>query len=88
MCCSQMCQQVVFHWKFFGAKVTGENVASVSLVMGFKVVFGGVRPVADVALVGATEDVRLDVVKQTASGSNFFGTQSAGEISFTSQDRR
>jgi len=82
-----MCQQVVFHWKFFGAKVTSENIASVSLVMGFKVIFGSVRPVADVAIVGATEDVRLDVVKQTTSGANFFGTQCAAKISFACEVR-
>jgi hypothetical protein len=49
--------------------------------MGFKVIFGGVRPVADVALVGAAFEVCLYVVKQAASGANPFGTQSAGEIS-------
>jgi hypothetical protein len=82
---SQVDQQIVFDWKVLGAKMAGENVASVSLVMGFKVIFGGVRPVADVALVGAAFEVRLDVVKQAASGANFFGTQSAGEISFPVQ---
>ena len=78
-------QQIVFHCTGFRAEIAGENVASVSLVMGFKVVLSGVRPVADVALVGATFEVRLDVVKQAASGANFFGTQSAGEISFPVQ---
>jgi hypothetical protein len=72
----------------FGTKVTSENIASVSLVMGFKVVFGGVRPAADVALVGATVNVRLDVVNQSAFCTNIFGTQSTGEISFTSQIMR
>jgi hypothetical protein len=71
---SQVDQQIVFDWKVPRAKIAGENVASVSLVMGFKVVLSGVRPVADVALVGATFEVRLDVIKQAASCSNFFGT--------------
>jgi hypothetical protein len=65
---------VVFDWKVLRAKIACENVASVSLVMGFKVIFSGVRPVADIALEGAIFGVPLYVVKQVASGSNFFGT--------------
>jgi hypothetical protein len=68
---SQVDQQIVFDGKVLRAKIAGENVTSVSLKMGFKVIFGGV---ADVALVGATFEVRLYVVKQTAPGCNFFGT--------------
>jgi hypothetical protein len=78
-------QQIVFDWKVLRAKIAGKIVTSVSLKMGFKVIFGGVRPVADVALVGAAFEVCLYVVKQTASGANPFGTQSAGEISFPDQ---